>query len=179
MGKVGKIFREGLLKNVKDGFAENQGAFVLSYSCLTAAQMDELRRGMQNLNVRVYVSKNRIAKLALKDIEYGELADSIEDQTAFVWTNEDMAAVSKALVEFEKDFESIKIKGGVLNGDILGGADVKRLADLPSKEVLQAQLLGIIVAPITRLAGALNAKTRDLLSILKQLSEQKGGNNDV
>lgn len=175
MGKVGQIFRQGLLKSVKDGIVANQGTFVISYSSVTGAQMDELRQSMKDLGVKIYVSKNRIAKLALMDLEYQGLADGIKDQTAFAWTNNDVAAVSKALVKFEKDFQSVEIQGGVLDGAVLGQADVKRLADLPSKEVLQAQLLGTIIAPLTRLAGALNAKSRDLLSILKQLSEKKGG----
>lgn len=179
MGKVGTIFREGLLKSVKDGVAENKGTFVVSYSSLTAGQMDALRQNLKTLGSKVYVSKNRIAKLALTEVDCAELAEGIADQTAFVWTNDDMAAVSKALVKFEKDFETVSIRGGILDGGILRGPDVKRLADLPSKEVLQAQLLGVIVAPITRLAGALNAKSRELLSILKQLSEKKGGTNDV
>lgn len=175
MEKVGQIFREGLLKNIKEGVSESQGTFVISYSSLTAAQMDELRKNMKDLGARIHVSKNRIAKLALRDLEYGDLADEIEEQMAFAWTNEDVASVSKALVKFEKDCENVQIKGGLLDGAILKKNDVKRLADLPSKEILQAQLLGTIIAPLTRLAGALNAKSRELLSILKQLSEKKGG----
>ena len=179
MGKVGEIFKQGLLKSVKNGISENQGTFVISYSSLTASQMDDLRKSMKDLGAKIYVSKNRIAKIALKDLECDDVVGGAQAQTAFAWTNEDIAAVSKALVKFEKDFESVEIKGGLLDGAILKQADVKRLADLPSKEVLQAQLLGTIIAPLTRLAGALNAKSRDLLSILKQLSEKKGGSEDV
>ena len=176
MGKVGKIFREGLLRNIKDEVSKNHGTFVLSYSSLTAAQTDSLRKNLKDLGVKVYVSKNRIAKLALNDLQYGRLAEGIEAQTAFAWTNDDAVSVSKALIKFSKDYEGFQIKGGVLDGVMLVQDDVKRLADLPAKEVLQAQLLSTIIAPLTRLAGALNAKSRDLLSILKQLSEKKGGN---
>lgn len=179
MGKVGQIFRQGLLNSVKNGITESQGTFVISYSSLAADQMDDFRKTMKDLGVKIYVSKNRIAKLALKELKYEDLAEDIKDQTAFAWTNEDAAAVSKALVEFEKSFESVEIKGGLLDGVILKQADIRRLADLPAKEVLQAQLLSTIIAPLTRLVGALNAKSRDLLSILKQLSEKKGGSEDV
>lgn len=176
MEKVGRIFRKGLLKNVKQGFADNQGTFIISCSALTATQTDMLRKSMKDLNVKVLVSKNRIARLALKELEYEKLADNISGQTAFAWTNNDASAVSKALVKFAADYEGVQIRGGVLDGAVLYQHDVKKLADLPAKEVLQAQLLGTIIAPLTRLAGALNAKSRDLLSILKQLSEKKGGN---
>ena len=86
------------------------------------------------------------------------------------------SAVSKALFKFAEGCDGVQIRGGVLDGAVLTQTDIKRLADLPAKEVLQAQLLGTMIAPLTRLAGSLNAKTRDLLSILKQLSEKKGGN---
>ncbi len=176
MEKVGQIFRHGLLKSVKEGISGNQGTFLISYSSLNAAQMDVLRKCMKDLGVKVFVSKNRIAKIALKELNYGELAEGIKDQTAFAWTNEDAAAVSKALVKFSKDIEGVQIRGGLLDGAALKQGDVQRLADLPAKEVLQAQLLATIIAPLNRLVGALNAKTKDLLSILKQLSEKKGGN---
>jgi len=176
MGKVGEIFRKRLLSDVKAGISKNQGTFLISYSSLNAAQVDELRKNMKDIGVKIFVSKNRIAKLALKEMDCEELAEGIEAQTAFAWTNTDAAAVSKALIKFSEDIDTVQIKGGLLDGAVLRQADIKRLADLPSKEVLQAQLLGTIVAPLTRLAGALNAKSRDLLSILKQLSEKKGGN---
>ena len=68
------------------------------------------------------------------------------------------------------------IAGGLLEGKELNKNDVKKLSDLPSREVLLSMLLSTIQSPLTRLAGALNAKTRDLISVLKQLSEKKGGN---
>jgi len=175
MGKVGQIFRKGLAENIKQEISGKKGTFLISYSSLNAAQMDSLRKKLKDLNVQVYVSKNRIAQLVLKDLAQEQLAGKVEHQTAFAWTDHDAAAVSKALVDFAKDNENIHIQGGLIEGAFLQKADVQRLADLPSKEILQAQLLAMIVSPLTRLAGALNAKTRDLLSILKQLSEKKGG----
>jgi len=175
MERVGQIFRKGLLKNIKAGISENSGTFLVTYSALSARQMDDFRKNMKRLGAEVLVSKNRIAKLALKELSYDKLADLLSGQTAFTWSNEDSAAISKALIKFAKDCEGFQVKGGVLDGAVLSLADVQRLADLPSKEVLQAQLLGTIIAPLTRLAGALNAKSRELLSILKQYSEKKGG----
>ena len=80
------------------------------------------------------------------------------------------------IMEFSKDLDNVNVQGGVLDGRTLNEGDVKRLSDLPPREVLLSTLLGTIQAPLTRLAGALNAKSRDLLSILKQYSEKKGGN---
>ena len=79
-------------------------------------------------------------------------------------------------MKFAKGNEGVNVEGGLLDGVFLSQTEVKRLADLPSREDLLAQLLQTILSPMTRLAGVMNAKSRDLLSILKQLSEKKGGN---
>ncbi|MCR4338174.1 MAG: 50S ribosomal protein L10, partial [Candidatus Omnitrophica bacterium] len=139
-------------------------------------QIDDLRKKMRGVGARVYVSKNRIAQIALKDVKQEALAEHVENQTAFIWSNGDSVAISKALLDFVKGRENVLVKGGVLSGSLLQKEDVKRLSDLPSREVLLAQLLSTILSPLTRLAGAMNAKSQELLSILKQLSEKKGGN---
>ncbi len=175
MERVGQIFRKGLYKNIKAGISENSGTFLVTYTALSSRQMDDFRKNMKRLGAEVFVSKNRIARLALKELSFDGLADLLSGQTAFAWSNEDAVAISKALVGFAKDWEGFQVKGGLLDGLVLSRVDVQRLADLPPKEVLQAQLLATIIAPLTRLAGALNAKSRELLSILKQYSEKKGG----
>ncbi|MFT5169659.1 MAG: large subunit ribosomal protein L10, partial [Candidatus Omnitrophota bacterium] len=82
--------------------------------------------------------------------------------------------VAKAVVEFVKENDTVQVKGAVIDGVIVTAADVKVLSELPAKPVLQAMLLSTMQAPVSRLLGAFNAKSRDLLSILKQLSDQKG-----
>jgi len=175
MKKVGRLFREKLVDQLKDGVQENKNVFVLSYSQVVGLQMSELRKDLNKVGAQVCVSRNSIARIALKDLENPDLADKVSGQTAFVWSNEDSAEVSKILVKFAKDSEVISLQGGLLEGTVLAEADVKKLADLPPRSVLLSTLLGTIQAPMTRLAGALNAKSRDLLSILKQLSEKTGG----
>lgn len=177
MEKVGKILRSSLLKGIKDGVQHNQAVFLMSYSAVSSAEMDTLRKNLHRVGASIHVPKNRVAKLALKELENETLAKTIKGQTAFIWTSADAVTVSKALVKFAEKFETVKINGGLLDGALLEKGDVKRLSDLPAKEVLQAKLLGLLNAPASRLLNALNAKSRDLLSILKQYSEQKGGNS--
>ncbi|HPN88117.1 MAG TPA: 50S ribosomal protein L10 [Candidatus Omnitrophota bacterium] len=175
MKTIGQIFREILANDVKKGINKNNNVFVLSYSKLSSAQICDLRKMLKKSGAQVYVSKNTIARIALQDLNFQELADKIDNQTAFIWSNADAVDIAKAIIKFVKDFDVVKVQGGLLQGRVLNHDDVKRLSDLPSREVLLSQLLGTIQAPLSRLANALNAKTRDLLSILKQLSEKKGG----
>lgn len=177
MERVGKIFRKGLSDGIKQGVENNSSVFVFSFSALSATKMNSLRKGLRKVGAKVVVSKNRVAKIALKEIQHEALGENVNGQTAFVFSDQDSVAVSKALLDFAKSCEGLLVQGGLLDGNILRKEDVKRLADLPPKEVLQAKLLGLISAPITRLYSALNAKSRELLSILKQLSEKKEGGN--
>jgi len=175
--KVGRLYREVLVDNVKRGVENNKSVFLLSYSSISSSQMDSLRKDLKRAGAQFYVSKNRIAKIALKDLDFEKLSESMEGQTAFAFSNEDSVEISKLFVKFAKAYDGFSVKGGVLDGTLLDGSQVKRLSDLPSKDTLRSQLLATILAPMTRLAGALNAKSRDLLSILKQLSEKKEGGN--
>jgi len=175
MKKVGQIFRESLVSQVEKGFNENSNVFLLNYSKVSGSQVSELRKDLKKVGASVYAAKNSVARLALQSVDYGDLSKDVKGQMAFVWSSDDSSELSKILVKFAKAFEDVEVQGGVLEGKIISSADVTRLSDLPPREVLLATLMATMQAPLTRLAGALNAKTRDLLSILKQLSEQKGG----
>lgn len=175
MEKVGKVLRTSLSKGIKDGIQNNQAVFVLSYTAVSSAEMGNLRKSLSKVGAKVRVPQNRIAKIVLKELKNDTLADVIKGQTAFVWTSSDAVTVSKALIKFSDQNKNIVISGGLLDGAVMIAGDIKRLSDLPAKEVLQSQLLQVMLSPLTRLAGSLNAKSRDLLSILKQYGEKKGG----
>ncbi len=148
MKRVGQIFREKLADDLKQGIEKNSNVFVLTYSDLSSLQISNLRKSLKQAGADVFVSKNRIAQIALKNAEQTELAEKVSGQTAFIWSNADSSAVSKVLVKFEKDSKKAVIQGGILDGVYLKNVDVKRLSDLPSREVLLAMLLGIIVITV-------------------------------
>ena len=174
--KVGKIFRDNITGTVKTNVDGNSNIFLLSYEKLSGPQMNTLRKDLRKVGARMYVSRNSLLRKALEELSQEQLTEKISGQTALVWSSEDSVAVSKVLVKFAESFKQLSIQGGLLDGALLAKEDVKKISELPSKEVLLAMLLGTILSPVTRFAGILNAKSRDLLSILKQLSEKKGGN---
>ena len=176
MKRIGQIVRDRLVDRIKQGVDQNKSVFLISYSKVSGPRINDLRKNLKAIGAQVCVSKNAIAVLALKQLKQDNLAERISGQTAIIWSNADSVEVSKVLIKFIKDLENVRLQGGLLEGTILEKQDIKKLSELPSREVLLAMLLGTLQAPLSRLAGALNAKTRDLLSILKQLSERKGGN---
>ena len=175
MKKVGQIFRENLVHEVKDGFKNNDNVFMINYSRVSGLQMNDLRKNLRQTGASVCVTKNSIARLALKEMKHDALAQRVSGQTAIVWGGHDSSEVSKILINFIKESENITLQGGLLQGRVIEKGDVKKLSELPSREVLLSMLLSAIQSPLTRFTGVLNAKTRDLISILKQLSEKKGG----
>ena len=177
MKRVGQVYREKLVNRIQDAVENNKSLFLLNYSHLSGAKMNDLRKSLKSAGASVYVSRNALARLALKNLKQESLADRVSGQTAFIWTRADSVAIAKILVKFVEECEHVTVPGGLLEGQVLEQQDVKKISKLPSREILLAMLLGTIQAPVSRLAGALNAKSRELLSILKQLSE-KGGNKN-
>ena len=172
MKRVGRLFRENLVSHVQEGLKKRNNVFMVSYSRVSGPQMNTLRKGLKSVGAHFYISRNSMAELALKSLNHEKLISKINGQTAFVFSDADSVAVSKVLIKFSKECAGLVIQGGLLEGDVLEKGDVERLSELPSKEVLLTMFFRTLNTPVTRLARALNAKTRDLLSILKQLSER-------
>ncbi len=175
MTKIGQIYRQGVAANIREGVQNRSSVFLVSYSKVSSLQMDNLRKTLRRAGARMYVSKNTVARKTLQDLQFGTLADKIKGQTAFIWSDGDSAEISKTLTKFTKESAGVLIQGGLLQGKILEPADVKRLSDLPSREVLLTMLLGSLQSPLTGLLHALSGKTRELIYLLKQLSEKKEG----
>ncbi len=176
MTKVGKIYRDKVIKTIKDGVDKQQASILVNFNKISSGDLSSLRKNLQQKKAKMYTSRNSLAKVALKGTSFASLAEDLNGMTAFVWTDADASEVSKLLVKFAEKNETFAIRGGVFQKSMLRKEDVKRLADLPAKEVLLAQLLGTLQSPMTRLARTLNGKTTELILILKQLSEKRGGN---
>jgi large subunit ribosomal protein L10 len=93
--------------------------------------------------------------------------------TAVGFAGEDVPQVIKAIVELSRESEALRLKGGVIQGELFSASQVERLADLPPLPVLQSQLLGVLAAPGGRIAGALAGAVRQLVSVLKAHSESE------
>jgi large subunit ribosomal protein L10 len=171
MMKVGTLYRQRMASSVKEGVSKKTSTFVVSYRGISSAKMNILRKDLKRKKAQVLVSKTSVARMALKEAKFEDLAGRIEGQMALILSNADASEVSKVLIKFAKDYEGFIVRGGMLDGAFLTESQVKTLSDLPSREVLLAKLMGTMSAPMTRFARALNAKTTDFMSILKQKSD--------
>jgi len=173
--KVGTIYRKQLVTTIKNGVDEKENTFLVSYRGISASKMNILRKDLSKKAAKMRVTKAKIAGLALKELKLDDLSGRIDGQTALIYSDSDAVEISKILVKFSKQCEGFVVQGGLVGEVVLDKKDVQRFSDLPSREVLLSQLLSLLQSPATKLAYILNAKSRDMLSILKQYSEKKGG----
>ena len=123
--------------------------------------------------VQFRVMKNTLTEFALKNAGYAELAEQIEGPNAVIFSNEDPVGPVKTLYDFIKRYKKMEVKVGILDGQVIGPAKIKALADLPPRQVLLGQVVGTMQAPITSFVYVLNANLTGLVRALDQIREQK------
>jgi large subunit ribosomal protein L10 len=146
---------------------------VIGYQGLKVSHFSELRQRLQKAGAEVHVVKNSIFRIAAKEAGVAELNGSLAGQMAVVTGQKDISAAAKALKNFAAEFDKLKIKFGFLNNSRLEEAGIIALADLPSLDVLRAKILGLLVAPATKLAILINTPASQLAQVIKAKSEKQ------
>ena len=165
------------IASISSKFAKSKAAFLVDYKGMNVEQVTSLRKTLSPLKAEMRVVRNTLALRALKEHPSMEQALSNEfyGTNAVVFAYEDVSASAKALTDFAKDVEHLDVKSGVMDGTKLDKEKVKYLATLPSKEVLRAQLLGLMQAPAQKLVGTLAAVPSGFLRALSAYQKQKEG----
>ncbi|GCE83353.1 50S ribosomal protein L10 [Komagataeibacter diospyri] len=145
-------------------FAETSMVIVTRNDGLTVADVTELRRRVRAAGATHKVAKNRLASLALAGTQFEGIKPLLKGPTALSWADEPVA-VAKVLVEFAKTNDKLVLLGGSLGAQTLNVESIKALAELPSLDVLRAQLVGLISTPATRIAGVLQAPAGQLARV--------------
>jgi large subunit ribosomal protein L10 len=151
---------------------ELKGLIITSFKSLKTVEFNEMRAKLRPLKGEYRVVKNSLTRIALKNAGMSELADMLQGPTAIVMERGDAIATAKAVFEFAKTHENLKVQGGYFDGKVVSDKQLKAIASLPSKEVLLAQLLGTLQAPMVNLVSVLQAPMRDLVGVLNQISQK-------
>jgi large subunit ribosomal protein L10 len=135
-----------------------KSAFVLvaDYQRMNVGHFGELRNRLVPVGAEMHVVKNSFLKRAMADSGFPDVGEKLTGQTAVVTGEKDVAPVAKILKAFAAEFKTTALKIGLIDRAIVSTAEVEQLADLPSRDVLLAQLLGLLLAPATRLVRVLN-----------------------
>lgn len=168
-----KAFKQDKIEAIKEKVSKAKVAIVTDYKGLSVAEITELRRRLQKENGDYMVTKNTLAKLAVKGTDFEVLTDSFKGPIAIAFGFEDQAAPAKVMAKFIKETKKSEIIAAALDGQLLSASDAKALADIPSKEELYAKMLGCINSPATGIAGAVNAVMSSLVRAIDAVAKQK------
>jgi len=165
--------KEEVVQGLHKRFQGSSSVILTKFARMTVAQATELRRMMRDVGGEFKVSKNTLFRLAAKDTQVEVIADRFVGQNAVVIAYEDSVAVAKALLEFIKQNAVLTVEGGVLNGKSMAAEDIEALSRLPSREVLLAQLLSVMLGCHRGLVQVLSGVPRKFLYALEAISDKK------
>jgi large subunit ribosomal protein L10 len=147
---------------------------VTDYQQMNVGDFTELRNRLAQAGAEVHVVKNSFLKRAMADAGFPAVDEKLGGQTAVVTGEKDVAPVAKIMKSFTKEFKKAALKIGLINRAIVSRSELETLADLPSRGVLQAQLLGLLKSPATKLVRLLNEPASSLARLLKAKSQKEG-----
>merc|ERR1712194_51567 len=141
---------------------------------MTVIEFADLRGKLKDAGAECHVAKNTFMRTAIKEAGLPDIGEHLKGQTAFVTGENDVCAAVKAVKDFSKGAaDKGKAVVGILDGDVLDEAQVRTLADLPSREQLLGQLLGVINAPATKLVRTINEPGASIARVIKAKFEEE------
>ena len=169
--------KEKVVSELTERLKASETLLVADYRGLTMPQIDALRSRLIESGASFTVVKNTLTRRAAEAAGADALLTLLEGPSAiaFLEADADMVAAAKALADMAKDSKVLAIRGGVLEGRTMTAAEVEALATLPPLETLRGQVLAAIIAPITAIAGLVNAPLQNLYGLIDARIEQLGG----
>lgn len=161
-----------LLNKYKDILKNKTGYFLVNSDKTDTTTVSKLKMELKNVDANYAVLKNTLFKVALQDSKHPLEAQDIEGPTAIIYFDEDPTAPAKLIKEVQKETKLLDAKSGVFEGEFLTETQVMQLAEIPTREVLLAQLVGTLNAPLSGFMNAAKGNVRGLTMVLKGISEK-------
>jgi len=167
--------KQAVVTELKEKLSNTKGAVLANYRGLTVAQDTKLRRKLREAGVEYRVVKNTLTRIAANEVGIDGLDKYLEGPTVIALSANDPVAPAKILSDFirENKLQALEIKAGLVEGKVIDVAGVKALASLPPREVLIAQLLGTMQAPIAGFVRVLQGNISNLVYALEAVRKQK------
>jgi large subunit ribosomal protein L10 len=159
--------KEHAVADLAERLGRMRSAVLTDYRGLTVDQLESLRSSLRGAGVDYLVVKNTLARRASEQAGLAELKGQLVGPTAIAIGYDDLSAPARLLMEYARTNRRLEmVRGGVAEGRALSAAEVRQLAELPSREVLMAQLLGVLEAPMAQLVGLLEAPVQAVIGLL-------------
>jgi large subunit ribosomal protein L10 len=171
---LNKDQKTAVVEEVASQIQDSEAVFAVDYRGISVTQAAELRARLTEAGARFRVVKNTLTLLAADKAGAEELKELLDGPTAFTFvaTEGDPALAAKALATFRREHDVLEFKGGRMGGDVLSVEELQALARLPARDVLNAQVVGMVASPITGLVRGLNQLIAGLASQLQQMADQ-------
>jgi large subunit ribosomal protein L10 len=166
--------KANIVSELSEALKRSTFVLVTDYRGMKVSSFSELRSRLTPAHAEVHVVKNSFLKLAMADSGFPEVADEFAGQTAVVTGEADVAPVAKIFKSFATEFKLAALRVGFVDRAVLSTAELETLAELPTREILQAQFLGLLLSPATRLVRLFNEPGAALARLLNAKAEKEG-----
>ncbi len=162
-----------VVEEYTEKFKKAKGIYLTDYTGIDVKTIDDLRKKFRESNIEYKVLKNRLAKIAFKNAGVEQMDPYLQGVTSFVIGYDDPVVPAKIINEFNKKTKLLNLKAAYIEGSVFGPDDAVKLADLPSRDVLLGQFVGLLQAPMAKLVGTLQAPLQKMIGLLESLKEKK------
>ena len=173
MKKIGLVIKEASENRIKNSFKASQGLILVKYSGVSSPDMSSLRKALKGAGADLFVVKNSVAKRAMLELGLNDLSGAIDAPCGVIFFKNEPVDTSKVLCSFRKDHEKLLLEGGYLIDRKLTQKDIEAMSKLPSKDVLRAQVVGMLNTPISGLVMVLNQTLKKFVYCLDQIKNKK------
>ncbi len=165
--------KKAIVSELSEKLKSSCAGVLVSYQGINVEDDTKLRKNLRDAGVEYMVAKNTLLKRAAGDAGIDGMDSFLQGSTAIAISKDDYVAAAKILSDFAKDHEFFQVKSGYIDGKLIDKSEVNRLAKLPSREVLIAQVLGGLNSPIAGFATVLNGTLKGLVVALNAIAEKK------
>lgn len=166
--------KESAVQVLQNEFHKSESAFVVAYKGLSVSQLQSLRAQLREQKGSLKIAKARLMKRAVQELDgVKQMGDHFKDQIGLVFVGGETPAIAKILHKFSTENAALQLVAGCVDSRIVGKADIVRIAQLPSKEVLLGQICGGIKAPAHGLVGVMHTSVVRLLWVLQELQKRQ------
>ncbi len=170
---MSKIMKRMMGEEITADLRDHDSCVVIGFDKLNVENSNALRTKLAAEDARLRVVHNRIAKHVFSGLGREGLDEQLRGTTAVAYGGEGAVVLSRILVDWEKEKKNITLKGGFIDGEAIGEDGVRRLATIPDRNTLRAQILAGIQGPMTNLARCFNGVGQGLVTVLKAIADKK------
>ncbi|MFQ5641507.1 MAG: 50S ribosomal protein L10 [bacterium] len=167
-----------IVEQLTKKISEASSVYLTDFTGLNVQEINDLRRSFKGASVEYLVIKNTLARLSVKSAGFDDLLEYLDGPTAMAFGVDDPVAPARVMKEFKKNNDKLKYKACLLDGVLFGADRVEEIANLPTKEVLLARLMGSLNAPLTNLVSVLNGLLTQLVTALDAVQKLKEESTD-